>query len=130
LIIDGAKPEELAKTLHINLRTIYTWLAKHHDGGKAALKPQPKSGRHPKLNGEQLARLVHLIWEHNPLQLMSPSALWTLKMVRELIRRDFSVALSEVSVGRLLRRLGMSPQPLLHRTIEQNPVLLHRWRQE
>jgi transposase len=129
-MVDGAKPEELAKTLDINLRTIYTWLAKYHYGGEAALKTQPKSGRPPKLNGEQLARLVHLVREHNPLQLKFPYALWTLKMVRELIRREFSVALSEVSVGRLLRRLGMSPQRPLHRAIEQNPVLVDRWRQE
>jgi hypothetical protein len=36
-------------------------------------------------------------------------------MVRELIRREFGVRLSETSVGRLLRRLGFSPQRPLHR---------------
>lgn len=130
LILDGAKPEELAKTLDINIRTIYNWLAKYHYGGDEALKTQPKSGRPPKLNGAQLVRLVTLIRDHNPLQLKFPYALWTLKMVRELIRREFEVALSEVSVGRLLRRLGLSPQRPLHRAIEQNPVLVDQWRSE
>ena len=36
-------------------------------------------------------------------------------MVRELIRREFDVRLWEVSVGRLLRKLGLSPQRL-HRS--------------
>ena len=67
LILDGAKPEELAKTLDINIRTIYGWLAKYHYGGDEALKTQPKSGRPPKLNGAQLVRLVTLIRDHNPL---------------------------------------------------------------
>lgn len=130
LILDGAKPEELAKALDINIRTIYTWLAKYHYGGDDALKTQPKSGRPPKLKGDQLARLVNLIRDHHPLQLQFPFALWTLKMVRELIRREFQVALSEVAVGRLLRRLGLSPQRPLHRAIEPNPVLVDRWRKE
>jgi transposase len=51
-------------------------------------------------------------------------------MVRALIHREFQVALSEVSVGRLLRRLGLSPQRPLHRAIEQNPVRVDRWRKE
>jgi transposase len=42
-------------------------------------------------------------------------ALWTRAMVRELIRREFGVRLWEVSVGRLLRKLGLSPQRL-HRS--------------
>ena len=34
-------------------------------------------------------------------------ALWTREMVREVIRREFGVALSVVSVGPQLRKLGM-----------------------
>jgi len=37
-------------------------------------------------------------------------ALRTREMVRELIRRAFSVAMSVLSAGRLLRKLGMPPQ--------------------
>jgi transposase len=35
-------------------------------------------------------------------------------MVRELIRREFGVRLSEVSVGRLLRRLGCGACPAIY----------------
>ena len=66
LIKDGAKSEELAKTLDINIRTIYTWLAKYHYGGEEAHKTQPKSGRPPKLDGDQLVCLVNLIRDHTP----------------------------------------------------------------
>jgi transposase len=51
-------------------------------------------------------------------------------MVRELIRREFGVALSEVSVGRLLRKLGLSPQRPLYRAYQQNPEAVARWKQE
>ncbi len=51
-------------------------------------------------------------------------------MVRELIRREFGVALSVVSVGRLLRKLGMSPQRPLHRAYQQDPEAVDRWKRE
>ena len=51
-------------------------------------------------------------------------------MVRQVIRREFGVALSVVSVGRLLRKLGMSPQRPLHRAYQQNPQAVDRWKKE
>jgi transposase len=59
-----------------------------------------------------------------------PFALWTLAMVRELIWRKFDVRLSEVSVGRLLRTLGFTPQRPLYKVWQQDPVLVERWQQE
>jgi transposase len=51
-------------------------------------------------------------------------------MVRELIDREFGVRLSEVSVGRLLRKLGLSPQRPLYRAYQQNPEAVARWKAE
>src|SRR5512147_2538983 len=51
-------------------------------------------------------------------------------MVRDLVRREFRVALSVVSVGRLLRRLGLSPQRPLWRAYQQNPEAVDRWKRE
>jgi transposase len=57
-------------------------------------------------------------------------ALWTREMIREVIRREFGVALSVVSVGRLLRKLGLSPQRPLHRAYQQDPAAVDRWKKE
>src|SRR5512134_2339600 len=51
-------------------------------------------------------------------------------MVRDLVRREFGVALSVVSVGRLLRKLGLSPQRPLWRAYQQNPEAVDRWKRE
>jgi transposase len=67
---------------------------------------------------------------NDPRQLRFKFALWTRAMVRELIRREFGVALSEVSVGRLLRKLGLSPQRPLYRAYQQNPQAVARWKTE
>src|SRR5919197_3084329 len=65
---------------------------------------------------------------NDPRQLRFAFALWTRAMVRELIRREFGVRLSEVSVGRLLRKLGLSPQRPLYRAYQQNPEAVARWK--
>ena len=51
-------------------------------------------------------------------------------MVRQVIRREFEVALCVVSVGRLLRTMGLSPQRPLYRAYQQNPEAVDRWKEE
>lgn len=79
-------------------------------GRPAGVEGQAGAGKPPKLNGAQLRRLYTLIVGADPRQLRFEFALWTRERVRELIRREFGVRLPAVSVGRLLRSLGLSPQ--------------------
>ena len=126
----GAHPEDVAQALGMTKAAVYAWLAKYREGGLEALKARPVPGRPPKLSGSQLARLYGLVVGNDPRQLRFAFALWTRAMVRELIRREFGVALSEVSVGRLLRKLGLSPQRPLYRAWQQNPEAVARWKAE
>jgi transposase len=126
----GARPEVVAQTLGLHRKTVYGWLAKYREGGKGALLAKPVPGRPPKLAGPQLARLYALIAGTDPRQMQFEFALWTREMVRAVIRREFGVALSVVSVGRLLRKPGLSPQRPLHRAYQQNPEAVERWKRE
>jgi transposase len=120
----------VAAALGLHRKTVYGWLARYREGGKGALRARPVPGRPPKLGGPQLARLYALIAGQDPRQLQFEFALWTREMVREVIRREFKVALSVVSVGRLLRKLGLSPQRPLHRAYQQDPEAVQRWKKE
>jgi transposase len=129
-IENGAHPEDVAAALGMTRAAVYSWLAKYREGGMDALRARPVPGRPPKLSGEQLRRIYTLIVGNDPRQLSFGFALWTREMVRELIRREFGVALSVVSVGRLLRRLGLSPQRPLWRAYQQDPEAVQRWKRE
>jgi transposase len=129
-VLAGESPEAVAKGMAINRRTIYRWLEAHYYGGDAALKAKPIPGAPPKISARQMQLLARIVREKSPLQFRFPYALWTLATIRELIRRKFAVALSEVSVGRLMRRLGFSPQRPLYRAWQQNPALVESWREE
>jgi hypothetical protein len=77
-----------------------------------------------------MRRLYTLIAGADPRQLEFGFALWTRDMVRELIRREFRISLSAVSVGRLLRTLGLSPQRPLWRAWQADPDAVARWKNE
>jgi transposase len=123
----GESPEVIATTLGFHRSCIYDWIAKYREGGIEALKAKPIPGAKPKLKGKQLQWLRETIVGKNPLQLKLPFALWTRAMVRELIEREFDIKLSEVSVGRLLKKLGFTVQKPLHRAYQQNPQLVLIW---
>src|SRR4029450_5866676 len=126
----GAHPEDIATALGMARSTVFGWLAKHREGGVDALRPKPIPGRPRKLTGVQLRKVYTLIAGRDPRQLQFPFALWTRELVRELIRREFGVALSTVSVRRVLRTAGMSPQRPLWRASQQDPERVAAWKQE
>jgi transposase len=123
----GESPEDVIRTLGFSRGVIYEWIAKYRDGGIDALRARRAPGRPPKLNGKQLKWLYNTITQKNPLQLKFEFALWTRGMVREVIRNRFGVRLSEVSVGRLLKKLGLTPQRPLRRAYQQDPKKVERW---
>lgn len=123
----GESPEAVIRALGFTRARIYEWLARYREGGLAALQAKTIPGRPPRLTGSQLAWVYRTVVEKTPLQLKFEFALWTCAMVRELIGTRFGVRLSEVSVGRLLKKLGLSPQRPLHRAYQQDPAAVEQW---
>jgi transposase len=123
----GESPEVVAQGLGINRRTMYRWLSDYHYGGEAALAAKPIPGAPRKLDGKQMQRLARIIQDKSPQQFKFEFALWTLGMIREVIKQKFGVSLSEVSVGRVMRRLGFSPQRPLYRAWQQDPERVQQW---
>lgn len=117
----GESPEVVIKALGFSRRSIYTWLSAYREGGIDALRAKKLEGRPTKLSGKQIQQLYGIVASKTPLQFNFAFALWTCALIRELICMKFGVHLSEVSVGRLLKKLGLSPQKPLFRAYQQDP---------
>ena len=126
----GESPEFVAEGLGINRRTIYRWLNAYHYGGEASLKAKPIPGAPPKLDDKQMNKLSRTIRGKNPQQLKFEYALWTLAIIRQYILDEFKVGLSETSVGRLMKRLGLSAQRPLYRAWQQDPERVKEWQEK
>ncbi|MFO7601832.1 MAG: helix-turn-helix domain-containing protein, partial [Candidatus Desulfacyla sp.] len=100
----------VAAALGINRATMYGWLARYRDGGWGALDARKRGGRKPKLDPKAIRWIYKTVTEKNPLQLEFTFALWTAKMIGQVIYSKFGVKLSKSSVCRLLVQLGLPPQ--------------------
>jgi transposase len=126
----GESPEVVIRALGFSRACIYEWLARYREGGWDGLRAKPLAGRPRRLNGRQIRWIYQTVTMKNPLQLKFPFALWTRAMVATLIRKRFGVALSLVSIGRLLAQLGLTCQRPLYVAYEQNPSLVDQWLKE
>lgn len=127
---EGQSPEIVAKALCINRVTIYGWLARYRNGGWHALEARKRGGRPPKLDAKAMQWIYQTVTMKNPLQMKFTFALWTSKMIGQLIYKRFGVRLSKASVCRLLAQLGLTPQRPVWRAYQQKPEEVQRWLNE
>jgi len=127
-IKQGAHPEEVAKVLGMSRSAVYGWVAKDAAGGREALLAKPVPGRPTRLDEAQTRRVFEIVVGTNPDQAAFDFGLWTRQLVREVIRREFGIDLSVWSVGRLLHRLGLSPQRPLYRAYQADPAKVQEWK--
>ena len=116
--------------LALKRATYYKWLSAYRRGGLAALEVRPAPGGPPKLSDQQLSQLRGWVVGKNPLQFQFDFALWTRRIIRDLIRDRFGVEMTPQGVGQMLARLGLSPQRPLYRAYQQNPEAVARWKTE
>jgi len=126
----GASPDTVAQVMGVSRASVFAWWRTYREQGAEALRTKETPGREPSLSDAQVAELRQVIIGNNPQQLDFGPALWTRGIVRELIQRKFGVLLSEVSVGRILRKLGLSPQRPLYRAYEQDPEKVTAWKEK
>jgi transposase len=129
LIESGRKIDEVVDIMGVGRRTVLEWWEKYRRGGLAELSTKFASGRPTVLSDRQMLEIRAIIIGADPRQLSFGTALWTRGMVAELIRRRFRINLSMVTVGRILKKLGMSPQRPLYRAYQQNPEKVREWKE-
>ncbi len=127
---EGQSPSNVAKALGVTRAAIYMWLARYRHGGWGALDARKRGGRPPLLDGKKLSWLYNTITSKNPLQMKFTFALWTSRMIRQLIWQKYHIRLSKASVCRLLNQLGLTPQRPLWRAYQQRPEDVQRWLNE
>lgn len=126
----GVSPDVVAQVMGVSRASVFSWWRAYREAGKEALQTKPTPGPASKISGEQMTELLKIITGKNPQQLDFGPALWTRGIVRELVRRRFGVELSEVSIGRVLRKLGLTPQRPLYKPYEQDPVKVREWKEK
>ncbi len=127
---EGQTVQSVAAAFGVNQRSVFRWLADFTNGGQNALLAKPIPGRPSKLSAEELAWIANAIRDRNPQQFKFEFGLWTLSLIRHLIKRQLKKELSVSSVHRLMKTLGFSAQKPLYQAWQQDPVLVRTWETE
>ena len=126
----GEKPTVVARVFNVPQRTLFYWLELYRHGGYDALREEKRSGRPRKVNASVLQWLYHAITLGDPQQYQFEFCLWTLGIIRAMLKRFQGIELSKSGVSRLLRHLGLSPQIPKYKSYKQDPQKLRRYLQE
>jgi transposase len=113
----------------VDRTTLHRWLRRHQVDGEAGLQRRPVSGRPRKLqsiNGYNLKRIV-----------MAPASrygyetdLWTVGRVHAVLVDRFREDVSEDTVWRRLREIGLTWQTPERQYFEADPEVRRRWQEE
>lgn len=129
--VQNGEPVSLVARLHqVPLRTVFHWLARYRTGGWHALREGPRSGRPRKVSGEVMAWLYDAITLGDPRQFKLAFCLWTLALIRVVLKKEHGIELSKSAVCRLLQQLGLTPQRPIYRSYKQDPAELERYLQK
>ena len=123
----GDSPTDVARIFGVAVRSVFDWLAWYRQGGWDALKEGPRSGRPRKVDGKVMKWLYKTITRDDPTQYHFEFCLWTLGIIRQLLKREHGIVVSKSAVSRLLGQLGLSPQRPLYRSYKQKPKELRKF---
>lgn len=127
VVIRGEDVATVVRVFNIPERTVFEWLARYRGGGWQALEEGRRSGRPKKLNGKIMAWLYDAITLGDPRQFQFPFCLWTLDVIRSVLKKKYKIELSKSSISRLLRHMGLSAQRPIYRAYKRDPKELEKY---
>ena len=128
LLKEGNEAALVARMFGVSRAIVFRWQQKYDRGGPIALETKKTLGPSSRLSPTQVSQLYAMITGCDPRQLQFDFGLWTRKIIRDLIRREFGIKFSEVQVGRVLKKMGLSPQRPLYRAYQQDPERVEEWK--
>lgn len=113
LLLDGKSRTEAARQSGMQRQTLRDWVHRYNAEGIAGLKSRPPPGPTPLLTAQQMAELKELVVS-GPDPEQDRVVRWRCVDLRAQIARRYSVTVHERTVGKLLRKLGLTrlqPRP-------------------
>lgn len=129
-VLSGESVNDVARFMGVSIRTLFNWLCVYRHGGFHALKDGARGGRPRKVNGQVMKWLYNAITLGDPRQFQLPFCLWSLNIIRSVLKKTHGVELSKSGVSRLLGHLGLSPQKPVYKCYKRDPDELKKYLDE
>lgn len=125
----GESVTNVMRSFGYNRTTYYKWKRSYEKKGNAGIKRKTGSGSAPLITPKMYGRIIKWLDGKDPRAYGYATALWTRKIIADLIKRKLKIELSISSVGSLLKRISITPQKPLRRAYERNEKAVQEWRE-
>ena len=105
MLAKGRGIREVARTIGAAPSSVKRWKDALEQGGKAALKAKPHTGRPSRLSAKERQHLLRIL-QQGPRAANIRADQWTCQRVGTIIRRHFGVKYHPDHVSRILRAMG------------------------
>jgi transposase len=126
LLQQGMAPVEVARIVGVDRRSVRRWRVNYDRDGPAGVGAQPVPGRPSKLDQRRRTQLERVLLRGAEAAGFS-TPLWTCPRVAEVVRREFGIRYHVDHIGRVLRKMGWSPQKPERRARERDEAAIQRW---
>lgn len=116
----GEPATTVGRVMGFSVRSLFAWLAAYRNAGEDGLREKKRSGRPRKVDADLMRWLYDAIAMGNPRQYKFEFCLWTLGIVRTMLKKEKGIELSKSGVCRLLAHLGLSPQRPTYQSIKRD----------
>ncbi len=127
MVRSGFSVSDVAHFFGVSTRAVFKWLSVFAQSGQNGLLAKEGAGRPPKVSPEQMQWIASAVRNHTPNQLRFEFGLWTLRLIGQLIERQFGMTLSLPTLGKIMAQLGFTTQRPLYRAYQQDATLVQRW---
>jgi transposase len=128
LFQQGWRQRQIALTLGVTEGAVSQWFSQARQAGSSALHSRPHPGPQPRLSPEQQARVLALLRQGAPAFGFRGDR-WTLKRIREVIRREFGVTYHPSHISRLLRQWNWTRQKPVPHARQRDEAAIQAWRE-
>ena len=120
-VVDGASRADAAKIGGMDRQTLRDWVLRYNAHGLDGLADQWNGGRPPTFTAEEQAEIVEIVLAGPDIEASGLSA-YTLEDLSEICEERFGKRMHPWSLGRLLKKLGLSRQKTRPIHPETDPV--------
>lgn len=121
---------KLSKIYEVTQNTVTKWIENYDTMGEKSFgqdKRGAKVFQNSSLNKQQQNWLKKQLLNKTPEQLNFPFALWTRKLVADVIFRKYGIKVDVSTAGEYLKNFGMTPQKPVLKSYKQQPEPIKQW---
>jgi len=129
LLDEGLSLNAVARQIGCAPISVLRWRDARELKGDDAFVVRTSPGRPRRLSEKDLRKLEKLLLK-GPLACGYRTDLWTTQRIADLIEKEFGVTYHRDHIGRVMKRMGWSPQKPERRAMERNEERIREWKRK